>query len=106
MLVKPSHSTVCRHFLLIYFTSDLISFSLEGGKQPSSSPLFLDEPRFFDLGVEELLQYVGTLVVLAFRRVVLAAVGEDALHVGHEQLARGVVPALQTLAHRLQICKS
>lgn len=100
----PFHSQLA-FFLLIDFISDFNSFSLEGEKQ-TLFPLFLYEPCFFDLGVEELLQYVGTLVVLAFRRVVFTAVGEDALHVGHEQFARGVVPALQTLAHRLQIWKS
>lgn len=102
MLAKPSQSTVGRLFL-VPFTPDLISFSLGGEKPPR---LLLDEPRFFDLGVKEFLQYVGTLVVLAFRRVVFTTVCEDALHVGHEQLARGVVPVLQTLAHRLQICES
>ena len=65
--------------------------------------LFLYEACLLDLGVEELLQQIGTLVVLTLGRVILATVGKDALHVGHEKLARGVVPALQPLCHGLQI---
>lgn len=82
-------------------TEDILS---KGVGTLLSSRLLLDEARFFDLGVEEFLQQVGTLVVLALRGVIFPTVGEDALHVSHEQLARCVVPALQALAHCLKVC--
>lgn len=43
------------------------------------------------LVLKERLQLVGTLVVLGLGRVVHAAVGEDARHVGDEQTLRDVI---------------
>lgn len=68
--------------------------------------LFLDQASVFQLEVEELLQGVGTLAVLAVRLVVLAAVGDDPLQVGDEKLLGHVVSVLQPLRHGLQVCGS
>lgn len=67
-------------------------------------PLFLNQASVFQLEVEELLQSVGTLAVLAVRVVVLATVGDDPLQVGDEELLGHVVPVLQPLCHGLQVC--
>lgn len=67
---------------------------------------FLDQASVFQLEVEELLQSVGTLAVLAVRLVVLATVGDDPLQVGDEKLLGHVVSVLQPLRHGLQVCGS
>lgn len=68
--------------------------------------LLLDQASVFQLEVEELLQSVGTLAVLAVRLVVLAAVGDDPLQVGDEKLLGHVVSVLQPLRHGLQVCET
>lgn len=76
------------------------------GAPSNGDGLFLDQASVFQLEVEELLQSVGTLAVLAVRLVVLAAVGDDALQVGDEKLLGHVVSVLQPLRHGLQVCGS
>lgn len=103
MILKPTPQPVIFFsFPLDYPLTEPLSRALI--EKPLIFHLLLNETCLFDLGVEELLQYIGTLVVLALRSVVFPAVGEDALHVGHEKLPRCVVPALQALAHRLKVC--
>lgn len=68
--------------------------------------LFFDQPSVLQLEVEELLQGVGTLAVLAVRVVVLATIGNDPLQVGNEKLLGHVVSVLQSLRHGLQVCGS
>lgn len=66
--------------------------------------LFLDQASVFQLEVEELLQSVGTLAVLAVRAVVLATVGDDPLEVSDKKLLGHIVAVLQSLRHGLQVC--
>lgn len=54
--------------------------------------------------MEKLFQDVGASVVLGVWVVVRAAVGEDACHVGLEDMLVDVVPVLQPFRHSLQIC--
>lgn len=68
--------------------------------------LFLDQASVLQLEVEELLQGVGTLAVLAVRVVVLATIGDDPLQVGNEKLLGHIVSVLQSLGHGLQVCGS
>lgn len=63
----------------------------------------VDEAALFQLEVEELLERVGALAVLAVGRVVLPAVGDHSLQVGDEQLLGHVVAVLQPLRHGLQV---
>lgn len=63
----------------------------------------VDEAALFQFEVEELLERVGALAVLAVRRVVLPAVGDHSLQVGDEQLLGHVVAVLQPLRHGLQV---
>lgn len=65
--------------------------------------LLVDEAPFLELEVEELLQGVGALAVIALGGVVLAAVGDYALQVGDEQLLGDVVAVLEPLRHRLEV---
>ena len=70
---------------------------------PNPPESLLDQASVFKLEVEELLQGVGTLAVLAVGGVVLAAVGDDALQVCDEEFLGHVVSVLQPLRHGLQI---
>lgn len=63
----------------------------------------IDEAGLFLFEVEELLERVGAFAVLAVRRVVLPAVGDDSLQVGNEQLLGHVIAVLKTLRHGLQV---
>lgn len=63
----------------------------------------VDEAALFQFEVEELLERVGALAVLAVGRVVLPAVGDHSLQVGDEQLLGHVVAVLQPLSHSLQV---
>lgn len=65
--------------------------------------LLVNEPSFLELEVEELLQGAGAAAVLAVRGVVLAAVGDDPLQVGHKELPGHIVAASQPLSHGLQV---
>lgn len=68
------------------------------------SRLFVPEPDLLHLRLEVLLERVGARVVLGVRAVVEPAVGADARHVGDEEPPRHVVPRLEALGHRLEIC--
>lgn len=81
-----------------------VTFELQSSADRVPSFLFLNQASVFQLEVEELLQGVGTLAVLAVRLVVLATVGDDPLQVGDEKLLGHVVSVLQPLRHGLQVC--
>lgn len=71
--------------------------------QRNLSGSFLDQASVFQFEVEELLQGVGTLTVLAVWVVVLTTVGDDSLQVSNEKLLGHVVSVLQSLRHGLQV---
>lgn len=71
--------------------------------QRNISNSFLDQASVFEFEVEELLQGVGTLTVLAVWVVVLTTVGDDSLQVSNEKLLGHIVPVLQSFRHGLQV---
>lgn len=75
---------------------------IPGGRQLL---LLVYESPFLELEVEELLQGVGALAVIALGWVVFAAVGDDALQISNEQLFCDVVAILEALRHRLEVCR-
>lgn len=64
---------------------------------------FLNQASVFEFEVEELLQGVGTLAVLAVWVVVFTTVGDDSLQVGNEKLLGHIVSVLQSFCHGLQV---
>ena len=67
---------------------------------------FIHQFSFPHLGVKELLEYIGALVVIGVRLVKRPAVREQSRHVGNKQVLVNVVVTLQTVAYRLQICRN
>lgn len=82
----------------------------------------LHQPMFLHLVIKVILKLFGTLKILSVGRVVQAAVGEDSIHIGFEEVSGDVVskmklqsstnshkptsttlPGLDSLAHRLEI---
>lgn len=89
------------HPLAIGSEPEVETFQVKAAVQ--SWRLLVNEPSLLELEVEELLQGAGAAAVLAVRGVVLAAVGDDALQVGHEELAGDIIAAAQSLGHGLQV---
>lgn len=90
-------------FLHDWAFSDVSYTSRPFRPQCLCSGSLVDEAALFQFEVEELLERVGALAVLAVRWVVLPAVGDHSLQVGDEQLLSHVVAVLQPLCHGLQV---
>jgi len=66
---------------------------------------FIHQFGFSHLGVKELFEHVGTLVVISVRLVEWSAVCEQSCHVGNEQVLVNVIVALQAITYCFQICR-
>lgn len=76
---------------------------MEVGVADPSWGLLVDEPSFFELEVEELLQGTGAATIFTVWGIVLPAVGNDPLQVSYKELPGHVVATAQPLCHGLQV---
>lgn len=67
--------------------------------------LFVYQSTFFKLEVEEFLQGIGTLAVLAVRGVVLSTVRDNPLQVSNKDFLCHIIPVLQPFSHGFQILR-
>lgn len=55
----------------------------------------LHQPMFLHLIIKVILELFGTLKILSVGRVVQAAVGEDSIHIGFEEVSGDVVSKMK-----------
>lgn len=65
--------------------------------------LLVDEPSFFELEVEELLQGTGAAAIFTVWGIVLPAVGYDPLQVSYKEFPGHIVATAQPFCHGLQV---